>query len=170
MLLWWDLPLVSVLELLQSSVLWQEETRRLTTFIIPYVIGISEKLYPRQHQIRVQSSSAPSRLHVNAELIGFTLVYVLTSTGSSVLHIWSVPPLVVQNPPEQIWRPSILVDAQRSNSAKFSTEQTGNHTPKQSFSNEKPSVLTPAQKKRKTNKRSSSNPSIGKTLCCCVFN
>ena len=76
----------------------------------------------------------------------FTLVYVFTFTGSAVLRICSVsdPSL-----PEQNTGLLFLLDAGAwcSNSAEFSTGQTGSHTPKQQHNICLIlSVLTPPQK------------------------
>ena len=100
-----------------------------------------------------------------AELIDFTLVYVLISTGSAALRrarvcgIKRSPaylPRPISSRLEQIRRTSFYADAgaRCSISAEFSTEQTGRHPPQEQHNIRfifkiKHSMLTPAQKSKK---------------------
>ena len=68
-----------------------------------------------------------------AELIGFTLVYVLIFSRSTALRVCSIPAPAVRSLLEQILYLLLnLADAgaRRSNSAEFCTEQTGSQAPK----------------------------------------
>ena len=95
-----------------------------------------------EHYPSIPPETYPVRLcSVTAPLIGITLVYVLTFTVSAAYL--------------QISRTSIF--GRCSNSAQFSTKQTGSHTPKQQHNIRilfkiKHSLLTQAQKSTKRDK------------------
>ena len=120
--------------------------------------------------------SAALRLRHASRADGFTLVSVLTSSRSTALHICSVQLLQSRILQNRYTGLLYLADvgARRSNSAEFSTEQTGSQAQKQQYNiwllfKIKHSVLTPAHKSQKRDKHKFFCPPVGNTSCCCFY-
>lgn len=121
----------------------------------------------RFQQIRVQSSSAPSRLHHSSSILCFA------TTSSPVLRICSALASAVRTLPEQIRKTSIFAGCQ-STMQQFSIEQTGSHTSKTTtqhlvdFLRKSLHVDASTKMSKRDNVSTSFNPSVGNILCCCV--
>ena len=163
---WWSFPQslpLSAVQSVQSAAVPGSDTAGQNAFMQLYIWISQDPWSPEEwaaHSHSTRHVFSPALLpHSSAtvlELIGFTLAYVFNTSGSAALCICS----------------GSLDHSQCSNSAKFSTEQTGSHIKKQQHNIcflffFKKNILCWRQHKYPS---SSSNPSVGNTSCSCVYN